>query len=346
MRFAGLVIRTGVPLPPASGPVRLAMMHQDGLTALRESMSLYGQCCRSISLTWGLSLAHLPSWTSTTEEIYRRGLWTMSAQRDFLIRVWSQARRQLRANIAALTSPSPWSIGPPTSDRWSHRQYMAMARSLHIPHDTRQLVDPWRDLETAARTSLARAVDAYNFLEDSELSELAHRHAHHVAALVGGLFDCNIEYSDDTYWDVCRLTLMHSRWGMSAGFTATRNCSLCGQDIDYCPHLLDTRYDVIVRHDADGACNVCGSRSCSHPVGETVSAFPRSVMSELQLHEVSWVSRPRDPLARFTKIELSREVLRLGLGEDPTGRDICCYRCLHPCSGFSHLSNQDDDPLP
>ncbi|WP_234432592.1 hypothetical protein [Streptomyces sp. MUSC 125] len=341
MRFAGLVIRTGVPLPPASGPVRLAMMHQDGVTALRESMSLYGQCCRSISLTWGLSLAHLPSWTSTTEEIYRRGLWTMSAQRDFLIRVWSQARRQLRANIAALTSPSPWSIGPPTSDRWSHRQYMAMARSLHIPHDTRQLVDPWRDLETAARTSLARAVDAYNFLEDSELSELAHRHAHHVAALVGGLFDCNIEYSDDTYWDVCRLTLMHSRWGMSAGFTATRNCSLCGQDIDYCPHLLDTQYDVTVRHDADGACNVCGSRSCSHTVGETVSAFPRSVMSEVQLHEVSWVSRPRDPLARFTKIELSQEVLRHGLGEDPTGRDVCCYRCLHPCSGFDHLPNRD-----
>lgn len=341
MRCSGLVIRTGVPLPPASGPARLAMMYQDGVTALRESMRLYGQCYRSISLTWGLSLAHLPSWTSTTEQIHRRGLWTMSAQQDFLVRVWSRARQQLQCNIAALTSPSPWSGGPPAFGRWGHRQYIAMASSLHGSRITLQPSDPWQELEAAARVSLTRAVDAYNFLEDSELSELSHRHAHHVAALVGGLFGCNFEYADDTYWDVCRLTLMHNRWGMSAGFTATRNCSLCGQDIDSCPHLLDTRYNVTVRHDADGACNVCGRLSCSHTAGETVSAFPRPVMSQLQLHEVSVVSRPKDPLARFTKIELSHEVLRNGLGEDPAGRDICCYRCLHPCSGFSQLPGRD-----
>lgn len=341
MRVSGLVIRTGVPLPPASGQTRVAMTYQDGVTALRESMRLYGQCYRSISLTWGLPLARFPSWESTTEEIYRRGLWTTSAQRNFLVRVWSQARHQLLRNIAAFTSPSPWSIGPPTSDRWGHRQYLAMASSLHGPGNMPQSTDPWHELEASARASLARAVDAYNFLEDSELSKLAHQHAHHVAALVGGLFGCNIEYSDDTYWDVCRLTLMHSRWGMSAGFTATRNCSLCGQDIDSCPHLLDTRYDITVRHDTDGTCNVCGRLSCPHSDGETVSAFPRPVMSQLQLHEVSLVSRPRDPLARFTKIELSQEVLQRGLGEDPEGRDICCYRCLHPCSGFSQLPNRD-----
>lgn len=341
MRFSGLVIRTGVPLPPASGPVRVAMMRQDGVAALRKSMRLYGQCCRSISLTWGLSLARLPSWASTTEEIHRRGLRTMSAQRDFLIRVWSQAQRQLRANVEARTLPSSPLIGLPNSDRWSHRQYLAMAPSLRLPSETPQLTDPWHDLEAMARTSLARAVDAYNFLEDSGLSEIAHQHAHHVAALVGGLFGCNLEYSDNTYWDVCRLELMHSRWGMSAGFTATRDCSLCGQDIDSCPHLLDTRYDVTVRRNADEACNVCGQLSCSHTDGETVSVFPRPIMSQLQLHEVSWVPRPRDPLARFTKIELSQEVLRRGMGEDPAGRELCCYRCLHPCSGFSQMPDRD-----
>ncbi|MFF1643208.1 hypothetical protein ACFVXA_37470 [Streptomyces sp. NPDC058246] len=310
------------------------MMYQDGVTALRDSMRLYGQCCRSISLTWGLPLASFPSWVSTTEKIHRRGLWTMSAQQDFLVRVWSQARRQLRANIAALASPPPWSVAPPTSERWSHRQYMAMTRSLHVPNDTPQPTDPWQDLEEAARTSLAHAVDAYNFLEDSDLSELAHRHAHDIAALVGGLFGCDIEYSDGTYWDVCRLTLMHSRWGMSVGFTSTRNCSLCVQDIDTCQHLLDTQYDVTVWHDADGTCNVCGRLNCPHTDGEIVSAFPRPVMSALQVHEVSLVSRPRDPLARFTKVELGQDILLQGLGEDPSGRDVACYRCLHPCSGF------------
>ncbi|MER7978298.1 hypothetical protein [Streptomyces sp. NPDC095817] len=265
----------------------------------------------------------------------------MSAQQDFLVRVWSQARRQLRANIAAPSLPPLWLIDPSASAQWGHRQYTAMARTLDLPHGTSQPNDPWHGLETAARTALARAVDAYNFLEDSELSELAHLHAHQVAALVSGLFGCNIEYSEDIYWDVCRLRLMHSRWGMSAGFTSTRNCSLCAQDIDTCQHLLDTRYDITVRHDAEGACNVCGRLSCPHTDGETVSAFPRPVMSELQLHEVSLVSRPRDPLARFTKVELSPDALLQGLGEDPSGREICCYRCLHPCNGFDQLPNHD-----
>ncbi|MEU4090643.1 hypothetical protein [Streptomyces aureus] len=321
--------------------MRLAMMHHDGVTALRDSMRLYGQCCRSISLTWGLSLASFPSWTSTTAEIHRRGLRTISEQQNFLIRVWSQARRQLRATIAAHNSPSPWSIGPSGSQRGRHRQYMAIARSLHVPHDPPQPTDPWQDLKAAARTSLARAVDAYNFLEDSDLSELAHLHAHDVAALVGGLFGCDIEYSDETYWDVCRLTLMHSRWGMSVGFTSSRNCSLCAQDIDSCQHLLDTQYDVTVRHDAEGTCNVCGRLSCPHTDGETVFAFPRPVMSDLQVHEVSLVSRPRDPLARFTKVELGQDVLQQGLGEDPSGRDVRCYRCLHPCGGFDQMPNRD-----
>lgn len=341
MRFSGLAIRTGVPLPPASGPTRVAMMYQDGVMALRESARLYGQCYRSISLTWGVPVARIPSWTSTTEEIYRCGLWTTSAQRDFLVRVWTRARRQLRRSIAASILPPSWSIGPPTSDQWGHSQYLAMASSLRGPRSMPQFSNPWHELERVARASLDRAVDAYNFLEDSELSELAHHHAHHVAALVGGLFGCNIEYSDDTYWEVCRLTLMHSRWGMSAGFTATCNCSLCGQDIDSCPHLLDTRYEITVRHDTDGTCNVCGLMSCLHVDGEVDSAFPRLLKSQLQLHEVSLVARPRDPLARFTKVEFSREELQHGLGKDPGGREICCYRCLHPCGGFNQLPNRD-----
>ncbi len=337
MRVSGLAIRTGVPLPPPSGPARIAMMHQDGVAALRESMRLYGQCYRIFSLTWGISLEDFPSWVSTTEEMYRRGLWETDAQQVFLVRVWSQARNQLLRKIASLTSPPSWFVGPPTSGRWGHRQYLEISSSLSGLRITPQSTNPWHDLETAARISLARAVDAYNFLEDTELSDLVHQHAHHVAALVGGLFGCHIEYSDETYWDVCRLTLMHNRLGMSVGFTANRLCSVCKQDIDSCPHLLDTQYDVTVRRDPDGVCNVCGRLSCTHTDGDTVSAFPRPMMSQMQLHEVSLVSRPRDPLARFTKIEFSQEVLQQGLGEFPTGEDLCCYRCLNSCSGFNHL---------
>jgi hypothetical protein len=48
----------------------------------------------------------------------------------------------------------------------------------------------------------------------------AHQHAHHVAALVGGIFGCHIEYSEDSYWDTCPLSLMHRRSGLSAFFSA------------------------------------------------------------------------------------------------------------------------------
>ncbi|MFJ8745851.1 hypothetical protein ACIRL2_41645 [Embleya sp. NPDC127516] len=216
-----------------------------------------------------------------------------------------------------------------------------MASSLHEPMGAPPLTDPCHELEALARTSLARAVDAYNFLEDDELSELAHQHAHNVAALAGGLFGCSIEFSDDTYWDVCKLTLMHDRCGMSAGFTSTCICSLCAQDIDTCQHLLDVGYDITVRHDVDGLCNICGQLNCLHIEGEIASVFPQPVTSDLQLHEVSLVSRPRDPLARFTKLELSKDVLLQELGEDLHDRVICCYRCLHPCGGFSQMLNQD-----
>lgn len=77
-----------------------------------------------------------------------------------------------------------------------------MANRLLLPPGALRHAGPWHDLETEARNALARAVDAYNFLEDTGLRQLAHNHAHHVAALVGGLFGCDIEYSDDTCWDV------------------------------------------------------------------------------------------------------------------------------------------------
>ncbi|WP_307109950.1 hypothetical protein [Streptomyces demainii] len=342
MRFSGVVIRTGVPLPPAAGPVREAMMRQDGVEALRQSMRLYGQCCRSISLTWGLPLQYLPSWQTTSDAVHRRRLHTMEAQRDFLVRMWTQARRRLQDGIRERSRPSPLLTISLSLRRggWDHSQYTLMANRLPLPPGALRHVDPWHDLETGARNALASAVDAYNFLEDTDLRELAHNHAHHVAALVGGLFGCDIEYSDNTYWDVCPLSLMHYRWGMSAGFTSTRCCSLCGQDIDACEHLLDTRYPVTVRRVDEGTCNACGYHSCSHIGGETVMVYPRPILSEGQLHEVSLVSRPRDPLARFAKFEIDPQMLIQGLGQHPAGRDLRCYRCLHPCGGFTTLPNR------
>lgn len=339
MRFSGYVVRTGVPLPPAAGPGRLAMMYRDGVQALRESARLYGQCCRSMTQMWGLNLSQLPSWEATNEVIQRHNLRSISAQRDFLIRAWSGAERRLRHEVSRRGTDVPLFVGAPAlrADEFDRRQYGATATRLCAQPDAQASGDPWHDLEREARASLSRAVDAFNFLEDTELSNLAHQHAHKVAALVGGVFGCSIEYSEDTHWDTCPLSLMHLRWGMSAGFTATRNCSLCGEDLDLCEHLLDTLYEVRIQHTAEGTCNACGRRSCSHGEGEIVRAYPHAVMGDLKLHEVSMVSKPRDPLARMEKVELNPQSLVRSLGEDPGGRAVRCCRCLHPCGGFETL---------
>ncbi|MFE3496483.1 hypothetical protein ACFXOS_26060 [Streptomyces sp. NPDC059175] len=290
-----------------------------------------------MSQTWGLSLSQLPSWEATTEAIDRRGLRTMKAQQLYLTRVWSQAERRLRRGINRLTRPQVTLAGPVSlrAAGTEHRQYQAMALALQMQPLTQASSRLWPELEDWARTSLARAVDAFNFLEDTDLAELAHQHAHHVAALVGGIFGCDIEYSEDSYWDTCPLSLMHRRSGLSIGFTAIRLCSLCGKDLDECEHLLDTRYPLIVRRTPEGTCNACGRRSCPHTDGQSVLAYPCPVIAEGQIHEVSLVSRPRDPLARFTKIEFHVQELAHSLGQEPNGQPLRCFRCLHPCEGFS-----------
>lgn len=339
MRVHGRVIRSGVPLPPAAGPIRLAMMYQDGVEALRKSARLYGKCCRSMAQTWGLDLSQTPSWEATNEFIQHHDLHSMEAQKEFLIETWGGAERRLRYEINQRMRISPFHAGASAlrTDEFFHRRYKEMGKALYAQPSAQVGVDPWSDLESSARVSLARAVDAFNFLEDTELAELAHQHAHKVAALVGGVFGCDIQYSEDAYWDTCPISLMHRRWGMSVGFTATRRCSLCGEDLDLCEHLLDTLYELQIKHTADGTCNACGRHGCSHIDGDVVSTHPHAIMGDWQVHEVSWVSRPRDPLARFTRVEFDPQILAYNLGEEPNGRNVRCYRCLHPCEGFATL---------
>ncbi|MGW6704728.1 hypothetical protein ACWGDE_07535 [Streptomyces sp. NPDC054956] len=314
----------------------MAMLRQDGVEALRESARLYGECCRSVTQTWGVGHSKLPSWEATTKSIQRNGLRSMESQKQFLVKVWSPARKQLRREISRRANTSPLNIELPAlrAKKFDVRHYEVMAEGLDLNAREQGHVDPWQALERTARESLVRAVDAFNFLEDTDLSELAHQHAHGVAALVCGIFGCRIEYSEGSYWDTCRLSLMHKRVGMSAGFTAARRCSLCREDIDLCPHLLDTLYEVRVERSPDGTCSACGRPNCLHGDGEIARVYPHPVMDEFRIHEVTLVRRPRDPLARISKLELNPGLLARTLGGNPNGRDVSCHRCLHPCAGF------------
>lgn len=340
MKFSGRVIRSNVPLPPAAGPRREQMLLHEGILAFRESVRDYAEVCRTVDM-YLRDGHHLPLWQLTTSHLERLGIDQIQPQQKYLRGVWSRAEK------AARSTARRQQLGPTQTVLMGRRAlaealdanlYGRAAGRIAVAHAS--LPEPagarWERLEEVARRSLARAVDAFNFLEDSHLSDLAHRHAHEAAAVTSGLFGCSFEYREGAYWDVCPMSLMHQRWGMSMGFTATRLCSICSEDLDTCPHLLGTRYQVTASRTDEGRCNVCGTRGCSHAVGQSVGAYPHPIMADGAIHEVSMVSRPRDPLARLTAIEISIDLLSRTLGQEPTGQEIACYRCLHPCSGFVH----------
>jgi hypothetical protein len=318
----------------------MEMLYQDGVAALQESARLYGQCCRSMMQTWGLDFSQLPSGEVNEGHLYWRELCSKESQIEDIVEAWARAEVRLRREVGRRGNvPPPRAASPALSaTELDHRQYAVMANALKKRLGSQMHTDQWDSLEALARMSLARAVDSFNFLEETDIAGLAHQHAHKVAALVGGIFGCVIEYGEGIYWDTCPISLMHHRWGLSAGFTAIRRCSLCGEDLDVCEHMLGASYEVQVQRDAEGVCNACGSRSCSHIDGQTELSYPHAVMTDAEFHEVSLVPKPRDPLARITKLELDPQLLHRLAGE-PDGRDIRCFRCLQPCNGFMTLPN-------
>lgn len=339
-RIGGRVIRTGVPLPPASGPARQRVMRRDGHMALRESTRAYADSCRLLGEYADANLSDIPTWEQTTADLAWRGINSTQAQQRYLRRIWEPVARQLRRRARRR------SLGPAAGVLRVHQTrmpaldlYRFAQHGLRLP--TVEALTPttiayWEGAERLARHALTRAVDAFNFLEETSEHEAAHRHAHEVAAFVSGLWGCEMTFEDGLYWDVCPVSLMHMRWGLSAGFTAVRLCSLCGEDLDECPHMIDTLYEVVVSRTPDGSCTACGGSACGHVIGEMVQARPHPIIREASLHEVSVVRTPRDPLARITRVDISPDLLRGGLGTESDDQLLTCYRCLHPCNGFTY----------
>lgn len=199
-------------------------------------------------------------------------------------------------------------------------------------------------IESKFRGALSSAIDAFNFMEELDsyknLAESAHVQAHRCAELIGNIFGCQAEIEDGRYWIVCPLRLMHFRMGLSVGLRTVRVCSLCGNPIDECEHLLDEEYEIVVKRDSSGACSACGTNSCSHIAGDVVRLYPRPIHGDIELDEVSWVSTPRDPLARTTGIRIGKEQIKELAGGHPVGSPLNCGYCTGPCSGFNYPLDQ------
>lgn len=192
-------------------------------------------------------------------------------------------------------------------------------------------------LEQCGRAALRAAVDAFNYLEDTELAAEGHMHAHAIGELVVGVFGCRAQRENGRWFDVCPLSLMHLRVGSSPGFVARRHCSVCNGDLADCEHLPGVAYPVVAALDQDGNCTICGAVECAtHPVGSSHLVSAHAVVHEVdRFDEISAVPRPRDPLARYDAVEIpAQEVATLPGSNDPNAV-LECKRCVRPCIGFT-----------
>jgi len=194
------------------------------------------------------------------------------------------------------------------------------------------------ELERQARAALGAAVDAFDHLEDTYLAARTHALAHSIGELVASLFGCCAKREGDRWFDVCRLSLMHLRVGASLGFVARRHCSVCDNDFADCQHQPGNTYSMVAARRPDGSCTICDGADCvAHLPGVAFPVVAHAVVRDGRVDEMSFVARPRDPLARLTDVEIPPWEVAASPGNDAAGTTLCCERCTSPCTGFTSV---------
>lgn len=198
-------------------------------------------------------------------------------------------------------------------------------------------------VEPHVKRSMTASMDALNYLEDHELREDAHAAIHRAAFVKRGLFGCPIVLRDGEYWTDCPINISHLRMGVSAGLVSDMECAICGELIEDCTHQPGQLYPKDAGRDAAGRCTLCDSVDCEHPEGETFLVPAYGVARSITAGEISFVVRPRYPLARV--VEETRDMGQLH--DDPqvihaaTHGELNCDADLGPCKGFNEMANWD-----
>lgn len=252
----------------------------------------------------------------------------MEALRDAGLRELRAAKTALLRAQAAATCSASHPLQGPRTPWWI---YGSIVDSLPACAMQRRR----RAGEESARAALRHAVGALNYLEDLDEALDAHRLVHEVGAYVSWHYGCTIQLTDDGWRWTCPVILSHLRFGNSAGFTAPRICSICGEDISECAHLPGRVYRVRV---SDTEICPCGSSACEiHNTGDIIEAAPHAVVKDADLHEISVVPRPRDPLARTSEFLFPQKLMSSMLGGreiPPSVKTMECYHCRQACTGF------------
>ncbi len=180
--------------------------------------------------------------------------------------------------------------------------------------------------------AVRNAMDALNFLEDTELCDTAHALVHQAAMLRFGFLGCRIWSEDGEAQTDCPVRIAHQRWGLSPELVTEWTCSICGQRFDSCAHLPGDEYEVVVDR-AGNYCSACLQGDCAHQHGETVTTAAHQVAASIEALAIAVVARPRDPRARIVALPIElphgseiHEQVQAGKG--------LCRECILPCRGF------------
>ncbi|WP_271175448.1 hypothetical protein [Leifsonia poae] len=197
-------------------------------------------------------------------------------------------------------------------------------------------------IERHARQAEALAVAALNFLEDHELADEAHRAIHQTGFVRRGLFGCPIVLRDDDFWSTCPVSISHCRVGMSAALIGDFECSICGRLVEDCDHQMGAAYPKVASVDSDGTCTICGARQCEHAPGAEYMLIASSNGRNLVIDEVSRVSRPRYPQARFVAWTIDLEEAANDENVRQAAHDgmLRCDICLGPCAGLNEMTEE------
>lgn len=190
-------------------------------------------------------------------------------------------------------------------------------------------------LEAHIRRSESAAVSALNYLEDHALERTAHLAIHQAAFMRSGLFGCPIVRKDGGLWSDCSADISHIRLGMSAGMSNEFSCSVCGEMLEDCDHLMGELYPQVAQRTPSVGCSLCFEKVCQHEPGSVYEVAARGIGIKMHIHEGSLVRRPHFPLARITEVELDLELD----ADDPLyphslAGHLLCDTCLGPCSGY------------
>lgn len=194
-------------------------------------------------------------------------------------------------------------------------------------------------VEPHIKQSIKASMNALNYLEDHPLREEAHAAIHRAAFVNRGLFGCPITLRDDEYWTDCPINISHLRMGVSAGLVSDFECSVCGELVENCDHQAGQTYPKVAELSTGGTCTICNSVECEHRQGETylVRAFGNA--RNARASEVSFVARPRYPLARITDQSWDMEDMH----DDPIVKraaergELNCDGDLGPCKGLNEM---------